>query len=164
MDAMLVILAGVTALGAAGAVLLRNLVHCALSLVAAFLGIAGIYLRLSAEFVGLSQVLVNVGGVAVLIVFAILLTRGGERVKARPLGPGWTGPLMAGAVLGVLGACVLASRGLAPSPAAEASAPMREIGQELMTRYVLPLEVVGLLLTAALIGAALLAMPEREDP
>src|SRR5690242_17583165 len=72
------ILAGLTAGSAIAAVSLRNLVHCALSLVVTFAGLAALFLQLDAEFVGFAQILVYVGAVAILIVFAILLTRGSE--------------------------------------------------------------------------------------
>src|SRR2546425_4676159 len=70
------LLAGLTAGSAIAAMSLRNLVHCALSLVLTFAGLAGLFLHLNAEFVGLAQILVYVGAVSILIVFAILLTRG----------------------------------------------------------------------------------------
>ena len=61
--------------GCVAAMSFRNLVHCALALTAAFAGLAAIYLQLDAQFVGLAQLLVYVGAVAILIVFAVLLTR-----------------------------------------------------------------------------------------
>jgi NADH:ubiquinone oxidoreductase subunit 6 (subunit J) len=57
---------------------LRNLVHCALALAVAFSGLAALYLQLDAQFVGFAEILVYVGAIAILIVFAILLTRSGE--------------------------------------------------------------------------------------
>src|SRR5437762_2664228 len=71
-------LAAFVAVSAVAALTLRHLVHCALSLALTFLGLAGLYLQLGAQFIGLAQVLVYVGAVAILIVFAILLTRGTE--------------------------------------------------------------------------------------
>src|SRR2546421_12869234 len=70
------LLAALTVASAIAAMSLRNLVHCALSLAVAFAGLAGLYLRLDAQFVGFAQVLVYAAAVAILIVFAILLTRG----------------------------------------------------------------------------------------
>ena len=70
------LLAALTVASAIATMSLRNLVHCALALAVAFAGLAGLYLRLDAQFVGFAQVLVYVGAVAILIVFAILLTRG----------------------------------------------------------------------------------------
>src|SRR3989440_9754668 len=69
-------LALVTLAGAVAAMSLRNLVHCALCLVLALGGLATLFLQLDAQFVGLAQILVYIGAVAILIVFAILLTRG----------------------------------------------------------------------------------------
>jgi NADH-quinone oxidoreductase subunit J len=79
------ILAGLTVGSAIAAMSLRNLVHCALSLVLTFAGLAGIYLQLNAEFVGFAQILVYVGAVSILIVFAILLTRGDASAAPAPI-------------------------------------------------------------------------------
>jgi len=72
------VMAGLTLAGSVAAISLRNLVHCALAGGVAFAGLAAMYLRLGAEFVGFAQVLVYIGTVAILILFAILLTRGNE--------------------------------------------------------------------------------------
>jgi NADH:ubiquinone oxidoreductase subunit 6 (subunit J) len=170
MTPLFLLAAAMTLGGAVAALSLRNLIHCALALVGAFLGLALVYLELGAQFVGLAQILVYVGAVAILIVFAILLTRGGELPEERQIsGSLGSGVGVALLVLGCLVATVLASQGLPPggtSPSEVAAAgAVRNIGEQLMTEYVLPLEVVGLLLTAALIGAALIAMhPGRPDP
>src|SRR3954470_21292672 len=77
------ILALFTIASALFAMSLRNLVHCALCLALTFLGVAGLFLHMNASFVAFAQILVYVGAVAVLLVFAILLTRhpaGGETV------------------------------------------------------------------------------------
>ena len=73
-----IILGLLTLAGAIAAMSLRNLVHCALALTVAFAGLAALYLQLDAQFVGFAQILVYVGAVAILIVFAVLLTRGTE--------------------------------------------------------------------------------------
>src|SRR5437667_1748078 len=67
-----------TVVAAMAAMSLRDLVHCALSLVVTFTGLAALFLQLDAQFAGFAQILVYVGAVAILIVFAILLTRGTE--------------------------------------------------------------------------------------
>src|SRR5580693_711780 len=74
MTASFLILAMMTLAGGVAAMTLRRLVHCALALTVAFAGLAGLYLNLGAEFAGLAQLLVYVGAIAILIVFAILLT------------------------------------------------------------------------------------------
>src|ERR1700735_2387287 len=78
MSAPFLILAVVTLAAACAAMMLRGLVHCALALAVAFAGIGTLYLSLGAQFLGLAQLLVYVGAIAVLIVFVILLTRGGD--------------------------------------------------------------------------------------
>ncbi len=78
MTLLFAILAGLTVGAAVAAMTLRNLVHSALSLTVSLVGLALLYLNLGAEFVGFVQILVYVGAVAILIVFAVLLTRSGE--------------------------------------------------------------------------------------
>src|SRR5216110_977453 len=73
-----IILGLLTLAGAVAAMSLRNLVHCALALTVAFAGLAALYLQLDAQFVGFAQILVYIGAVAILIVFALLLTRGSD--------------------------------------------------------------------------------------
>jgi NADH:ubiquinone oxidoreductase subunit 6 (subunit J) len=150
--------------GAIAAMTLRNLVHCALALTVVFAALAGIYLQLGAQFVGFAQILVYIGAVAILIVFAILLTRSGDspgrqRFSASLIAGGAIALGVFGVVSGVILSSKALSRALPPAP----SATVREIGDGLMTRYVLPLEVLGLLLTAALIGAVVIALRERTD-
>src|ERR1700727_3751326 len=82
MMATFLILAAITLAGACAAMMLRGLVHCALALAIAFSGIGALYLNLGAQFLGLAQLLVYVGAIAVLIVFVILLTRGGDSDSA----------------------------------------------------------------------------------
>src|SRR5881296_1736841 len=77
------ILALLTLAGAIAALSLRNLVHCALALTVAFAGLAALYLQLDAQFVGFAQILVYIGAVAILIVFAILLTRSSEMTSTQ---------------------------------------------------------------------------------
>lgn len=160
MTADFLILSLLTLVCAVAAVSLRNLVHCALALAAALAGLAGLYLHLQAQFVGFAQVLVYVGAVAILIVFAILLTRGSDsQPEGLPAIGAWVpGVGLAAATAGLIAAAILSSRALAPSLQSPPEAPVRAIGERLMTRYVLPLELIGLLLTAALIGAVIIAM------
>ena len=140
------------------AALMPKLIHAALSLVAAFGGLAAFYFLLGAEFVGLVQVFVYVGAVAVLVVFTILLTRRDIRMEPRF---NWSGVLVALAVLAALVWAILKTPDVdvtAPDPKI---LPVRAIGQILMTDYVWPLQCVGLVLTAALIGALVLVMEEK---
>ena len=164
MDAGFVIIGGLTVISALAAILLRNLVHCALSLTITFAGLAALYLKLNAQFVGLAQVLVYIGAVAILIVFAVLLTRSDEQTpRAAILSPAWwVGVGVAVAAFCVLAGAICSSAG-SKAPGVDGQLiTVQQIGDKLMTDYVLPLEVIGLLLTAALIGAVIIAMQERR--
>ena len=158
------IIAGLTVGSAIAAMSLRNLVHCALSLVVTFAGLAALFLQLNAQFVGFAQVLVYVGAVAILIVFAILLTRSAEPGPpvATTTSAGWGIAIAVAAFLAMAGAVTssVVMQRTAPPPSA---VTVRAIGEKLMTDYVLPLEVIGLLLTAAMIGAVIIAMSEKRE-
>lgn len=156
------IIAVLTIAAATAAMTLRNLVHCALAVIVTFVGLACAYLQLNAQFVGFAQILVYVGAVGILIVFAVLLTRGGESPEKQRFSASWIwGVLTTLAVFGTLAWAIKHSfaRQRAAAPVAEPT--VKQIGDALMTKFVLPLEVIGLLLTAALIGAVIIAM--RED-
>lgn len=149
--------------GALAAVLLKNTVHCALALTVALAGLALLFLNLDAQFAGFAQILVYIGAVAILIVFAILLTRGSEVPQDGVYSPNWTvGLVMAAAVFSVLGWAVLQSARILPHETAIPAANVHDIGVALVGRYVLPLEIVALLLTAATIGAVIVAMHEKD--
>ena len=163
MSPVFLIIAFVTLFAAAAAMSLRNLVHCALSLVVALAGLAALYLQLDAQFVGFAQILVYVGAVAILIVFAVLLTRSDATPNQAILAPGWiVGIAVSAVVFATLGWAALNSTGLPKEMSPAPVATVKNIGDMLMTQYVLPLEVIGLLLTAALIGAVIIAM--KEEP
>jgi NADH:ubiquinone oxidoreductase subunit 6 (subunit J) len=164
MTVAFLILAAVTLVGASAAMLFRGLVHCALALAVAFAGIGTLYLSLGAQFLGLAQLLVYVGAIAVLIVFVILLTRGGDR-DSPPLSTArWpiTGLMVAMAIFAILAWAVLHSSAIHSVWGPPPQTTIRQLGTALMGSYVLPLEVIGLMLTAALIGAVIVAMKENQ--
>ena len=153
------VIAIITLSGALAAATLRKLIHAALSLVIAFVGVAAYFFLLGAEFVGLVQVFVYVGAVAVLIVFTILLTR---REVNGVRGINWSGAIVSLAVFCGLLWTILKTKSLAiPAPEIE-PLTVKRIGEVLMTDFVWPLQCVGLLLTAALIGALILVMEEKR--
>lgn len=157
--------ASLTLAGAVAAMMLRNLVHCALCAAGAFAGLAAIYLQLNAQFVGFAQLLVYVGAVAILIVFTILLTHGSEVKHGISVSSSWWVSLPVGAlVLACLAGSIMASPSLLRLPSQTAQAPVKQIGDELMHQYIMPLETMGLLLTAALLGAVVIAMREPAKP
>ena len=149
--------------GALAAILLKNLVHAALALTLAFLGLAFLFLELDAQFAGFVQILVYVGAVAILVVFAILLTRGSDLPKEGVFSKTWiVGLLIAAGVFAVLGWAVLQAAQSLPHEATAPAVTVNDIGNALMGRYVLPLEIVAVLLTAAMLGAVIVAMHEKE--
>ena len=154
-----IFIAILTLAAALAAATLPKLVHAALSFALSLVGVAAFYFLLGAEFVGLVQVFVYVGAVAVLIVFTILLTRRGAEKEH---GFHWSGVIIALAVFAGLTWAIMNSSDL--SVAAQPIAPLtvRQIGELLMTDYVWPLQCVGLILTAALIGAMVLVLEEKR--
>jgi len=162
MSFFLIITAVVTLFAAVIAMSLRNLVHCALMLAVSFSGVAAIYLQLNAEFVGFTEILVYVGAVAILIVMAILLTRSGETPDKTVLTSGWpAGVAVTAMVFVILGWAILNSSVLPVPPETVPHATVKNIGDILMTKYVLPLEIIALMLTAAMIGAVIIAYKEE---
>jgi NADH-quinone oxidoreductase subunit J len=157
-------LATVTVLGGLAAVLLKNTVHCALALTVAFAGLALLFLELDAQFAGFAQILVYIGAVAILVVFAILLTRGSDTPKDGVFSRTWlSGLAVAAAVFAVMGWAVIQSAPALPHETAVPAVTVNQIGNALVGRYVLPLEIVALLLTAALVGAVIVAMHDKGD-
>ena len=167
MSVVFYLLAALTVAGGLAAVMLKNTVHCALALTVAFAGLALFFLDLDAQFAGFAQILVYIGAVAILVVFAILLTKGSETPKEGVYSRNWlAGLAIAAGVFAVLGWAVLQSARVLPGPEGTPTATpvvtVLDIGHALMGRYLLPLEIVALLLTAALIGAVIVAMHEKE--
>src|SRR5208283_2582113 len=144
MSPVFYLVSAMTVAGALAAVLLKHLVHCALAVTVAFAGLALLFLELDAQFAGFAQILVYIGAVAILIVFAILLTRGADLPKAGVFSKTWfLGLLIAAAVFAVLGWAVLASVSAIPQQTAIPSVTVHDIGVALVGRYVLPLEIVA---------------------
>jgi NADH-quinone oxidoreductase subunit J len=157
--AAFIVITILTLAGALAAASLPKLIHAALCLVVAFVGIAAFFFLLGAEFVGLVQVFVYVGAVAVLIVFTILLTRHADEETG---GFNWGGVVIALAVFAGLIWAILQTPALSTAARQIEPLTVKRIGEVLMTDYVWPLQCVGLLLTAALIGGLILVMEEKR--
>ena len=154
-----VIIAIFTLAAALAAATLPNLMHAAFCLVLALLGLASFFFLLGAEFVGLALVFIYIGAVAVLIVFTILLTR---RDSKEHYSLNWSGVLIAFAVFAGLTWAILKTHSVSIVPPPARTLTVKRIGETLMTGYVWPLQCVGLLLTAALIGALVLVTEEKK--
>src|SRR6476646_8157544 len=164
--AAFIVISVFTLAAALAAATLPNLMHAAFCLVLALLGLASFFFLLGAEFVGLALVFIYIGAVAVLIVFTILLTRRDSKehhgINPPTAGPAWSGILIALAVFAGLAWAALKTQSLSILPPHIRALTVKQIGQALMTGYVWPLQCVGLLLTAALIGALVLVMEEKR--
>jgi NADH-quinone oxidoreductase subunit J len=157
--AIFYILAAFTVWAAAVVVLGKNIVRAAVALIFSFCGVAALYVLLEADFLAAVQVLIYVGGITILLLFAIMLTSriaGGVRVVNDQ------------AVLsGIAGAGLLVGLGYAVLkgvPAVSSAPPLPQttpfLGKALLTTYALPFEAVSILLLAAMVGAIILA---RKD-
>jgi len=148
----------VAALAAIGILIVRNVFYAALLLLVTLLCVAGIYVLSFAEFIAVTQILVYAGGVLVLIIFGIMLT---SRISGKPLKVSntyWFVAVLVGGFFFVL----LANLFLKQSYASSVGAPppgntMQQVGVSLMSDFILPFEVAGILLLVALIGAAVTA-------
>ncbi len=164
MDAAFWIISAITLIGAVLAVTLRNLVHCVLSLILFFLGIAAHYFLLRADFIGAVQILIYIGAVAVLILFAIMLTRNvtGTEGPREVLGGKWWSGLATAGILGVIIWWAIQKDQIAATLPSnqKAQSSVLEIGRVLMSDWVVPFEIMAVLLTAALIGAVVIALEE----
>jgi NADH-quinone oxidoreductase subunit J len=163
MEPIFWILSVITVLGAIFAITLRNLIHCVLSVILFFLGIAGHYFLLRADFIGAVQILIYIGAVAVLMLFAIMLTRhvtGDEGPREVLGGKWWTGMGTAVIIAGLLWAIIRKDALAQLLPAGVAQTSVAEIGKALVADWVVPFEAMAVLLTAALIGAVVIALEE----
>ncbi len=161
-DFVFYVFAALTVASAAMMVFSRNVIYSAVGLLFAFFGVAGIYVLLAADFLAVVQLLIYVGGILVLLLFGVMLSHRVTNVQLR------TGTLqMVPAVVVVGGVLVMllrvmfgtswrqvATNGFEPTSAA--------IGTLLMTDFLIPFEIVSVLLLAALIGAAFIARKERR--
>ena len=149
-----------TLAAALAAATLHRLMHAALCFAVMFVGISAFFFLLGAEFVGLVQIFVYIGAVAVLIVFTILLTRHDQEKTS---GFHWSGVIVAVAVFGGLIWAIAKTKSLSTSPPVVEAVTVQRIGELLMTSFVWPLQCVGVLLTAALIGALILVLEDKPQ-
>ena len=146
-------------LGALGVVLLPNIVYSAFLLGGVFLSVAGLYLLLNASFVAAAQVLVYVGAVNVLILFAIMLVNKKENLAAVPGLPlrRVLSGLVCGGLLALLIRVAFTTPWALPGPLPLGEEATIRIGEHLFSDYLLPFELASVLLLMAMIGAIVLA-------
>lgn len=159
-------------MGAFAVLFTRNVLYAAFFLLLTLLGTAGLFVLASADFLAVAQIMIYVGGVLVLVIFGVMLTHKPERsADANSQTPNriaslnraggtlsWILPLLVagGLFIALYTLLVRANFSLLSRPVGWEST-IRTVGKQLMTEYVVPFEIVGILLLAALIGATYLA-------
>ena len=157
------LLAAITVASAATVAFSSNIVYSAFALMGTLMGVAGLFIMLAADFVAVVQVLVYVGGILVLVLFAVMLTHrvGDVRISNRSLG---RLPALAviGAIAGVMARAVFATTWHQQTPGVPRPTTA-DIGNAFLTAYVLPFELASMVLLAVLIGAVVLSRKELKD-
>ncbi|MBL7665430.1 MAG: NADH-quinone oxidoreductase subunit J [Bacteriovoracaceae bacterium] len=153
----------------------KNIMHACVYLLGALLGVAGLYMTLGADFVAVTQIMVYVGGIVILMLFAVMLTGGKEFVsKAQKLlnlvplmGNKWTFLIASLASLVFAGVTVQLYFKLPEFfktvDNTEFSSTVDELGKLLITDHLLAFELSSVLLLGALVGAAIIARPRKEE-
>lgn len=143
-----------------------NLVHAALWLVSALFGVAVLYALLDANFLAVVQVVVYIGAIAILFIFAVMLTRKESRDRGPQLNKGWwLGALLSVLTFGGLSAMLWGWNGMSrvPTELPAGFDSMGELGTALISpnAFMLPFEVASVLLLAALVGAVYIAFNRK---
>jgi NADH-quinone oxidoreductase subunit J len=156
-------LALVAILGGVLLITLTKVVHMVIALVFTFLSIAGIYMVLSAEFVAIVQILIYSGAITIVMLFGIMLTKHQE--SDEPAKEGWGKFSLLAAIAGFAVAVYLGIYNLdiPVQPTALHEENTKQIGIELFSKYVIPFEVMSVLLLVALVGAIVLAKKDDEE-
>jgi len=163
-DLIFYAMAGLTIVSAAGVAFSRNIIYSALALLGALLGAGGLYVFLNADYVAISQLLIYVGGVLVLILFAVMLTsRISDQKHSNPSVGILPGIVLLVALLGVMGYVTTRSPWLVSSTTFNAAQTSFTIGDVFLREYLLPFEVSSLVLLATLIGAVVVARKEIKE-
>lgn len=157
------LLAAMLVVSAVAVVALPRILHGALAMLAFFVTLPGIWVLMNAEFVAVVQILVYVGAVTVLFLFAIMLTHRSDATTSNPTNGQWAAAgLVALAFLGLLLAAIAGTNwptgGVLPADVTEA------IGRSLLGQYSLSFEVASVLLLVAMVGAIVIARDDDPRP
>jgi len=157
------VLAAITIAAALAVVLSKNIVHSALFLILAFVGTAGIYILLHAEFLAAVQVMVYAGAVAVLIVFAVMLTRRGDIRASNLYNSSYLGAGIVALGLFIATSLMLGRMNWTAGGGSMAANNVEAIADAILGRFVIPFEVAAILLLVAIVGAIIVARGVKED-
>jgi NADH-quinone oxidoreductase subunit J len=155
-------IAAVTLVSAALVAFSRNILHSAFALLGTLGGVAGLYLFLGADFVGIAQIIIYVGGILVLILFAVLLTNRITDVRISNVAI----PRLGAAVpvlFGLVGLVVLTLKTPWPLTQPAAAPTTARLGDALLREYLLPFELASVVLLLALVGAVVIARRAAKD-
>jgi len=159
-EVLFYVIAGVTIAGAAGVALSHNILYSAIGLLMALLGAGSLYVFLAADFLAVAQLLIYIGGVLVLVLFAVMLTNRITEITVSNSSFGlWGGLMLFVAVAPVLLAVALVTP-WATIPPAAAAYTTETIGDSLLSRWLLPFEIASMVLLATLVGAVSIARKE----
>ncbi len=149
-----------TLVAAGGVMVSRNLLHAVLFLIVAFIGVAGFFVLLSAEFIAMAQIVIYVGAISVLILFAIVLTPQSVRDNSETamVGPA----ILLGVALVAIFLFVIHDTAWSAN-AGDPGISVSDLGRALLSTWVLPFEIASVLLTAALVGAIMLVRSDSEE-
>lgn len=170
LQAVFLALGLVTFVSAVMVVTSPQLIHAGLWLILALAGVAGLFVLLEAPFLAVVQVVIYIGAIAILIMFAIMLTRRLMREDSRSVNSLWSAAVLVSLILfSTLTFLLLDSPVAADTPSdlpADSGLLLQDLGRALVdvNRYILPFEVASVLLLAALIGAIYVAQPLLADP
>jgi len=143
-------------------VTLRNIIHSAIAMMVCFGSLAGMYALLGAPIVAAAQVLIYLGAISVLILFAIMLTQAGDANLPSPFHRQvWLAALAALVVVGLIGWAV--TRTDWGNATVVIAVSVNALARALFTDYALPFEILSLLLLAAIVGAIYLARRPEDD-
>ncbi|MDX1905295.1 MAG: NADH-quinone oxidoreductase subunit J [Thermonemataceae bacterium] len=154
------LLAIFTALSAIGILLTKNILYAALGLLLALLGIAGLFALAGADFLAVSQIVVYIGGILVLLLFGIMLTtRANGQIIPQTNNHNWLwGGVLGAGLFGILTKFIFETQhNWQPKGQNITDSTISTLGINLMTDYLLPFEVIAILLLVALVGASLIA-------
>jgi NADH:ubiquinone oxidoreductase subunit 6 (subunit J) len=156
-------LAALTLVSGAVVVLSRSLITSAFALLFTFMGVAGLYFALGADFLAAVQILIYVGGILVLLVFGVMLTHRLYDLDLRSERRGFTPSVILTALLfGILLRLALRTEWFAAAQPAVSGPTTSAIGKLFLGRFILPFEVASVVLLVALIGAALIVRRRRD--
>ncbi len=150
------VLAAITVGSAAVVVLARSLIYSAFALLFTFVGVAGLYLLLGADFLAASQLLIYVGGILVLLLFGVMLTHKLYDLELKSEVTQFLPAALVSATLLAVLAVTAWRTDWALGPGRAPAASTREIGKLFMSRWLLPFEAASILLLIALVGAAMI--------